>query len=106
MVRSVTFPELVSATFDQIRQSAQSSVAVSIRLLEAIGAVAPFVGNVRALDALKDQADRVRNGIQRDRCADADLDDIDRSYRTVLGMMSAAIEDGSGGSRSVNEFSK
>lgn len=91
IVRSVTFPELVSATFDQIRQSAKSSIAVSIRLLEAISAIGPFVRDRAALDALKDQADRVRDGFLRDGCATADLDDIDRAG-ACLALLEPRVE--------------
>ena len=40
VVPAVTFPEIVDAAFNQIRQSARSSAAVTIRLLETIAVIA------------------------------------------------------------------
>ena len=53
----VSFPDLVDASFDQIRQNARSSAAVTIRLLEAIAVVAAFTRHPADRGALRRHAE-------------------------------------------------
>lgn len=55
----VTFPGVLDAAFDQIRQYGRGAVSVTIRLLEAMGAIAGHVQRESDREALKRQAEMI-----------------------------------------------
>lgn len=73
IVESITFEELVDSAFNEIRQYARSDTAVTIHLIEALGAISAYTDNSRyqtvlqchariilqsAMQALPDEQDR------------------------------------------------
>lgn len=62
IVEPVTFAELTDAAFNQIRQYGSSDVAVTIRLLETIAAIAPYTRNNRDRTVLLRHANMIKNG--------------------------------------------
>ena len=86
LTHPITFPSILDAAFNQLRQYGASSVAVTIRLLETISAVAAQARRADDLTALRDDVAETRAGSTatgRDRLgvearAAAALDAIDR----------------------------
>ncbi|MBD3885332.1 DUF2254 domain-containing protein [Phormidium tenue FACHB-886] len=60
----ITFAEVTDAAFNQIRQYGQSSVAVTIRLLEAIAVIASFTHQTLDQIPLRRHADMIERGSQ------------------------------------------
>jgi uncharacterized membrane protein len=80
---SSKFPRLLAAAFDQIRQSAASNVAVTIRLLEVIARVGSFAQRRADIDALQQQANMIVSGARRQHFEDGDRHDIEERYAQV-----------------------
>ena len=59
---AVTFPEIMDAAFNQIRQYSRSSAAVTIRLLETIAVVAGFVRRPEDRATLLRHAEMIARG--------------------------------------------
>ncbi len=86
VTRATTFPALLDAALNQLRQYGAGSVAVTIRLLETITAVAAQARRADDLAALREHVAEIRAGStatgrdRRDveRCATEALDAIDR----------------------------
>ena len=57
-----TFAELLDAAFDPLRQHGRTNTAITIRLLEAIGAVAAVARRAADRDALRRQAEMIARG--------------------------------------------
>lgn len=60
----ITFADITDAAFNQIRQYGQSSVAVTMRLLEAIAVIATFTHRSSDQIALRRHADMIERGSQ------------------------------------------
>ncbi len=63
---AVTFPGIVDAAFDQIRQSARSSAAVTIRLLETIAVIAAAAQRPEDRAALRRHAEMIARGAREE----------------------------------------
>ena len=76
----IAFAEAVDAAFNQIRQYGQSSVAVTMRLLEAIATIASFT--YRELDriALKRHTDAIERGSHAGIGEELDLQSVQERY--------------------------
>ncbi len=74
------FADAIDAAFNQIRQYGQSSVAVTIRLLEAIATIAPFTHRKLDRTALKRHADAIERGSQTGIKEELDLQDVKERY--------------------------
>ncbi len=74
------FAEAIDAAFNQIRQYGQSSVAVTIRLLEAIATIASFTHRKLDRIALKRHADAVERGSHAGIKEELDLPDVRERY--------------------------
>jgi uncharacterized membrane protein len=80
----VTFPGVADAAFNQIRQYGRSSVAVTVRLLEAINAIAALVHRPEDRTALLLHANMVERG-SRDVIAESrDRGDIEDRFQMVV----------------------
>lgn len=79
----VTFADVVDAAFNQIRQYGQTSVAVTIRLLEAIAVIAPFTHTNADRAALLRHANMIECGSQESIPQELDRNDIKERYLTV-----------------------
>jgi len=62
VMRRLDFTQAVGAAFDQIREYGRTSAAVTIHLLEAIAAIAPFAVRDGDRDALRRQARMIERG--------------------------------------------
>ncbi|WP_035984327.1 DUF2254 domain-containing protein [Leptolyngbya sp. KIOST-1] len=81
---SLTFVDVTDAAFNQIRQNGRSSVAVTLRLLEAIAVIAPFTYRPADRAALRRQAQMIERGSQ-DAIAEAlDRQDIQTQYAATI----------------------
>ncbi len=76
----LTFTNVTDAAFNQIRQNGRSSVAVTLRLLEAIAAIAPFTYRAADRAALRRQAQMINRGSQDAIAEDLDRQDIQKQY--------------------------
>jgi uncharacterized membrane protein len=78
-----TFPGLVGAAFNQIRQHASGSVAVTVRLLEAIACVAQSARTAEQRAALLFQADMIRAQAALAFTERHDLESVERRYESA-----------------------
>lgn len=62
---SISFAQIVAAAFDPIRQCSQSSMAVTVSLLDSIAVIAGFAELPEDLAALQRQADMIARGARR-----------------------------------------
>ncbi|HSM82201.1 MAG TPA: DUF2254 domain-containing protein [Nodosilinea sp.] len=81
---SLTFVDITDAAFNQIRQYGQSSVAVTIRLLEAIAVIAPFTYRPADRAALQRQAQMIERGSQTAIAEELDRQDIKAQYLEAI----------------------
>lgn len=80
----VTFAGLTDAAFNSIRQYSTSDVAVTIRLLEAIEAIAPHTRNQKDRAALLRHADMIRRNSQEGISEDLDKKDVEKRYQAAV----------------------
>lgn len=80
---AVTFPAVVNAAFDQIRQHARTSAAVTIRLLDTIAVIAQFVRRAEDRAALQRQADMILRGADDGLPEAEDRRVVEERYRRV-----------------------
>jgi uncharacterized membrane protein len=80
----VTFARLTDAAFNQLRQYSTSDVAVTIRLLEAITAIAPYTRNKTDRAALLRHANMIKNGSHERVAEELDKKDIEQRYQAAV----------------------
>jgi uncharacterized membrane protein len=76
----IAFAEAVDAAFNQIRQYGQSSVPVTMRLLEAIATIASFTCRKLDRTALKRHADAIERGSHAGIKEELDLQSVQERY--------------------------
>ena len=81
---AVTFAGIVDAAFNQIRQNARSSAAVTMRLLEAVAIVAAHARSDEQRDALRHQAQMMWRGCAEMLPMEPDREDLRERYQLVL----------------------
>jgi uncharacterized membrane protein len=96
-----TFRGMVDAAFNQIRQYGRDSVAVTIRLLEAIETVLPFTRYDEQRAALLRQAEMILDGSEDQIPEPQDRTDVKARYNRVLRI--AEIHAGRAGSREAKQ---
>lgn len=74
------FADAIDTAFNQIRQYGQSSVAITMRLLEAIATIAPFTHRELDRTALQRHADAVERGSHAGIKEELDLQDVQERY--------------------------
>ena len=74
------FADAIDAAFNQIRQYGQSSVAVTMRLLEAIATIASFTHRELDRTALQRHVDAIERGSQTGIKEELDLQDVQERY--------------------------
>ncbi|WOD39528.1 DUF2254 domain-containing protein [Nodosilinea sp. E11] len=84
----IAFGDITDAAFNQIRQNGRSSVAVTLRLLEAIAVIAPFTQQEADRAALRRHAQMIERGSQEAIYEPLDRQDIQTQYVATM----AAIE--------------
>lgn len=80
----VDFPGVADAAFNQIRQSARSSAAVTIRLLETLVIVVRSVNREEDRTALLRQAVMIERGGREGLAEEQDRKDVEERYRAFL----------------------
>lgn len=84
LMTSLAFVDVTDAAFNQIRQNGRSSVAVTIRLLEAIAVIAPFTYRPADRAALRRQAQMIERGSQDAIAEELDRQDIKAQYLDTI----------------------
>ena len=84
IARPVTFAGIVNAAFDPIRQYGRSSVAVTIRLLEAISTIASCTERERDREALLNQALMIERGSHEAVPEEKDRADVEERFKKAL----------------------
>lgn len=83
-LKALTFEGVVGAAFDQIRQYGRSSVAVTIRLLEALGNVARQARTEEQRAAVRRQAEMITRASQDALPEENDRKDVAARYEAVV----------------------
>lgn len=89
IAESVSFADMVDAAFNQIRQYGQSSVGVTIRLLEAIARISECTHSKEQRAALLRQAQMIERGSHEAVSEELDKKDIQERYFAVLKVLKA-----------------
>ncbi len=84
-ITPLAFTDVIDAAFNQIRQNGRSSVAVTIRLLEAIEVIAPSTYRPADRAALRRQAQMIERGSQDATAEELDRQDIKAQYLETIG---------------------
>jgi len=80
----IAFADAIDEAFNQIRQYGQSSVAVTMRLLEAIATIAPFTHRRLDRTALLRHAETIERGSQTGIKEELDLQAVKERYLTAV----------------------
>lgn len=89
----LTFPEVVRRAFDEIARYGRSSVSVTCRLLDAVGAIGSCVTREPDRSALHHQAAVVAAGVREVPLSDHDRELIAGCYRAALTALHAPPRD-------------
>ena len=87
--KPLTFKRLAAAGFDPMRQVSRDSTAATIRIFQAIAALAPFSFDASQLDELETQVDLAREGYASN-TASRDRQDVEREFNLVKEALDAA----------------
>lgn len=88
IAHTTNFGALCSAAFNQIRQSAATNVAVSIRILEVIATIGPHMAKEEQRLALLHHARMVHGTIIGNVTVESDREDIERRFESVVKSLS------------------
>lgn len=80
----LTFADVTDAAFNQIRQYGQTSVAVTMRLLEAIAIIAPFTHTQADRAALLRHVNMIERGSQEGITEELDRQDVKERYLAAV----------------------
>ncbi|MCT7958397.1 DUF2254 domain-containing protein [Laspinema palackyanum] len=80
----ISFADATDAAFNQIRQYGKSSVAVTMRLLEAISAIAPFTHRIPDRTTLQRHADMIERGSQEGIAEELDYENVKERYLAAV----------------------
>lgn len=85
-----TYEGIVDAAFTQIRQSAATNVAASIRLLEALQAIAVTTSGPEQRKVIRRHAEMIHHGVQKALTEQTDRDDLEERFREVMEKLEEA----------------
>jgi uncharacterized membrane protein len=88
IAEGVSFEGLVDRSFNQIRQYGKSDAGVTIRMLEAIAAVATYTNNKKHLAPLQHHADKILQDSSEGLSQEEDRKDVQKQYQTVIKAIS------------------
>lgn len=91
LVPANSFRRVIAAAFNEIRQHAVSSPAVSIRMLTTIEKVAPSVHDQEALEELRSQAEAMAEAATEAARVQRDRDDVERARVRALAAVTAML---------------
>ncbi|MGB3493330.1 MAG: DUF2254 domain-containing protein [Elainellaceae cyanobacterium] len=80
----ISFADATDTAFNQIRQYGKSSVAVTMRLLEAIAAIAPFTHRAPDRAILQRHAEMIERGSQEGIAEELDHENVKQRYRDAV----------------------
>jgi uncharacterized membrane protein len=80
----ISFADMTDAAFNQIRQYGKTSVAVTIRLLEAIAVIVPYTYHKADRAALLRHANMIERGSQEGIPEELDRKDVEEQYLAVV----------------------
>jgi uncharacterized membrane protein len=83
----VTFDGLINSAFNQIRQNARSSVAVTIRLLETIAIIGLQTTSDRERAALLHQAEMIKRGSDESLPEENDRHEVERRFQIIENIL-------------------
>ena len=89
IVHTSTFSDVVEAAFNQIRQYARGSVAVTIRLLEAIASIAQAAHDPEQRAVLLRHAQMVHRQARQAIAEPQDLHDVEQRYTELAALLGA-----------------
>ena len=81
------FAGILKAVYSPLRQFARADVAVSVRLMESLIALAELTRRVDRLELLGSQANMIWQGFEREEIHDSDLSDLGRRYRRMQALV-------------------
>jgi uncharacterized membrane protein len=84
IIKTITFPMMVDASFNLIRQNGLNSPVVLIALLEGLGLVAPFVQSEEDRAVLRLHAEMVERGCQKTLSEEFDRNQVKAAYQALL----------------------
>ncbi|WP_242018265.1 DUF2254 family protein [Synechocystis sp. FACHB-383] len=84
IAKPISFTDATDAAFNQIRQYGKSSVAVTMRLLEAITAIAPFTHRTSDRTTLLRHADMIERGSQEGIAENLDYQNVKERYLAAV----------------------
>ncbi|BAZ20654.1 hypothetical protein NIES4073_15310 [Kalymmatonema gypsitolerans NIES-4073] len=84
IAEGLKFAGLMDAAFNQIRQYGRSDVAVTIRLLEAIAAIATYTNNSKYQAVLRHHAEMILQNIREELSQEQDRKDVEERYHQVI----------------------
>jgi uncharacterized membrane protein len=84
IIRTITFPKMVNASFSLIRQNGLNSPMVMITLLEVLGEVASFVDSEEDREALRNQAEMALRGSQKILTEEFDFLGVQTAYEETM----------------------
>ncbi|PZV15740.1 MAG: DUF2254 domain-containing protein [Pseudanabaena sp.] len=80
----ISFADATDAAFNQIRQYGKSSVAVTMRLLEAIAAIASFTHQIPDRTTLQRHADMIERGSHEGIAEELDYENVKERYLAAV----------------------
>lgn len=83
VVSPITFPGVIDASFNQIRQHSRSNAAVTIRMLETIAVIAGTARGPEDLAALRRHADMIARGAREGLLEDEDRRAVEERYHSA-----------------------
>jgi uncharacterized membrane protein len=92
IARPYTFHSVLAAAFDQIRQYGATSVAVTIRMLEALERIASAATRHDDIPSIRAQADMIVEVARNQGFADGDLSDVEERYVAVGDALAAKAQ--------------
>ncbi|MDD3719075.1 MAG: DUF2254 domain-containing protein [Actinomycetota bacterium] len=88
-----TFTGIVNAAFDQIRQYGRESAAVTVRMLEALAAIASQSRTREQREAVLRQAEMIERSSREGLHEKNDVEDVQRRYRALLDLLGEEFPD-------------
>ncbi len=85
--KPITFEGVINASFDQIRQNGSTSVAVTIRLLEALSTIAACSQNADQAQAIRRQAEMIVRASRKSVTEQNDAEDVQQRYEALLDVL-------------------
>jgi uncharacterized membrane protein len=95
----VSFPAVLAAAFNQIRQYGRPHPAVTIRLMESLVVIASSVIRDADRAAVRQHAEMIRRGAHEAFSEPSDCADLDRRYQRVVDALAGAAKDTIGAAR-------